>query len=62
MLKKYKIGIVGAGARGESFARQLYAGTDRAELFGICDIDADRLQKFVDFCEMPNARTFTNPA
>jgi predicted dehydrogenase len=62
MLKKYKIGVVGAGARGESFARQLYVGSDRAELFGICDIDGDRLQKFVDFCELPNARQFTNPA
>lgn len=61
-MKKYKIGVIGAGARGEAFSRELYAGTERAELFGICDLDADRLGKFVDYCGLTGARTFTDPA
>lgn len=60
MAKRYKIGVIGAGARGETFARQLYKGTDQAELFGICDIDEDRLGKFCDYCELTNARRFTD--
>lgn len=59
-MKKYRIGVIGAGARGETFVRQLYAGTERAELFGICDRDADRLGKFVEYCGLSGARTFTN--
>lgn len=59
--KRYKIGVIGAGARGETFARQLYRGTPRAELFGICDVDEDRLAKFCDYCELKNARRFTDP-
>jgi predicted dehydrogenase len=61
-MKKYRIGVIGAGARGETFARQLYAGMERASLFGICDRDADRLGKFVDYCELKGARTFTDSA
>jgi predicted dehydrogenase len=49
------------GARAETFARSLYAGTPRAELFGLCDIDADRTTKFCAYCELKNARTFTDP-
>lgn len=60
-MKKYRIGVIGAGARGEAFARELYAGTERAELFGVCDLDADRLGKFVQYCELEGARTFTHP-
>ena len=60
-MRKYKIGIIGAGARGEGFSRELYAGTPRAELFGICDLDADRLKKFVDYCGLKGAKTFTDP-
>lgn len=59
-MKKYRIGVIGAGARGETFARQLYAGTERAALFGICDRDADRLGKFVTYCGLAGAKTFTN--
>ena len=61
MARKYRIGVIGAGARAETFARQLYKGTRRSELFGICDIDADRLEKFCDYCQLPDARTFTDP-
>ena len=61
-MAKHKIGIIGAGARAESFAKELYAGLPRAELFGICDIDPDRLGKFIDYCELKGARTFTDPA
>ncbi len=60
-MRKLKIGVIGAGARGEGFARELHAGTPRAELFGICDLDADRLKKFVDYCGLKGARTFTDP-
>lgn len=59
-MKRYKIGVIGAGARGETFARQLYAGTPQAELYGVCDIDADRLAKFCDYCELKGAYTSTD--
>lgn len=59
--RPYRIGIIGTGARGETFARQLYAGHPRAELFGVCDIDADRLDKFCAYCELRDARRFTDP-
>jgi predicted dehydrogenase len=61
-MKTYRIGLIGAGARGETFARQLYAGTERATLFGVCDRDADRLSKFVDYCGLKGTRTFTDSA
>jgi predicted dehydrogenase len=57
---KHRVGIVGAGARGETFARQLYAGTRRAELFGVCDLDADRLGKFCDYCGLKDAPRYTD--
>jgi predicted dehydrogenase len=60
-MKRYRIGLIGAGARGETFARTLHKGTERAELCGICDLDADRLKKFCDFCGIEGARTFTDP-
>lgn len=59
---RYRIGVIGAGARGETFARQLHAGLPRAELFGVCDINADRLGKFCDYCGLTGARRFTDPA
>jgi predicted dehydrogenase len=59
--KKYRIGVIGAGARGESFARQLFAGTESAELFAVCDKDAVRLGEFMVFCGMKGVRTFTDP-
>lgn len=58
---RYRIGVIGAGARGETFARQLYAGSKRAELFGVCDINVDRLGKFCDYCELTNTQRFTDP-
>lgn len=61
-MKRYKIGVIGLGARGETFAKTLYRGTPRAELFGLCDIDADRMEKFCNYCELKNARRFTDPA
>ena len=61
-MKKYRIGVIGAGARGETFARQLYAGTERASLYGVCDRDADRLGKFTAYCGLDGTRTFTDPA
>lgn len=61
MIKRFKIGVIGLGARGEGFARQLYEGTERAELFGLCDIDADRATKFIEYCGVQNARYFQDP-
>src|SRR6056297_3663224 len=61
-MNRYKIGLIGAGARGEAFAKNLHQGTARAELCGICDINGDRLAKFCNFCEIKGARTFTDPA
>jgi len=61
MSERLKIGVIGAGARGETFARQLYKGTLQAELFGVCDIDEDRLAKFCDFCELKDTPQFTDP-
>lgn len=61
-MKKYKIGVVGAGARGEFFARSLYAGTKRTELFGVCDHDEDRLEKFCNYCEINDTKKFTDTA
>ncbi len=60
MSRRHRIGVIGAGARGEGFSRQLHAGSERAELFGIFDPDEDRLGKFVDYCELKGARTFTD--
>ena len=56
----YQIAVIGAGARGETFAKQLHQGHPRAELFGICDLDADRLQKFCNYCEIYETRKYTN--
>ncbi len=61
MTQRLRIGVIGAGARGETFARQLYAGTPVAELFGICDLDEQRLNEFCAFCQLTNARKFTDP-
>lgn len=59
-MAKYKIGVIGAGARGETFARSLYKGTARAELFGVCDIDAQRLETFCNYCELRDAARWTD--
>lgn len=60
-MKRYKIGVIGLGARGETFARTLHKGTKNAELCGVCDTDADRLEKFCAYCELSGARQFTDP-
>jgi predicted dehydrogenase len=59
-VRTYRIGLIGAGARGETFARQLSQGTERAELFGVCDIDEDRLNKFCDYCGLGDAKRCTD--
>jgi predicted dehydrogenase len=58
--KKYRVGVIGAGARGETFARQLFAGSPHAELFGICDTDPDRLQKFCTYCELDETPQYSD--
>ena len=57
----YRIGVIGASGRGETFARQLYKGTSRATLAGVCDIDEDRLEKFCSYCELEGVRKSTDP-
>ena len=61
-MKRYQIGVIGLGTRGESSVRTLHAGTARAELCGICDIDADRLEKFSAYCGVRDVPAFTDPA
>ncbi|MHC4872022.1 MAG: Gfo/Idh/MocA family protein [Planctomycetota bacterium] len=61
MSSKLKIGVIGLGARGETFARQLYAGGRDFELFGLCDIDEERTKIFCEYCEIEGAKTFTDP-
>ena len=60
--KIYQVAVIGCGARGETFARQLHRGHPRAELFGVCDVDGDRLQKFCGYCELDGAVQFTDVA
>ena len=59
--QEYHIGVIGLGARAECFVRQLYTNKGRAKLFGVCDIDDDRMEKFLDFCEVKDVRKFTDP-
>lgn len=58
-VRKYQIGVIGLGARGECFARELYTGTDRARLFGLCDVDGGRANKCVHDGRLKDARTFS---
>ena len=62
MKEKYSLGVIGAGARGEAFARQLHTGHPRATLFGVCDLDGDRLAKFCDWCKLEKTPRYTDPA
>ena len=61
--KCYKIGVIGLGARAETFTKHLYDAKEnsRAQLFGICDIDADRMEKYINYCGYENLKTFTDP-
>src|ERR1043166_5794215 len=60
--KIYRIGVIGAGARAEVFTKTLYSGSSpRAKLFGICDIDEDRLKKYCEYCGHKDVRMFTDP-
>ena len=62
MKEKYRLGVIGAGARGESFARQLFTGHPRATLSGVCDLDSDRLAKFCNWCKLEKTPQYTDPA
>lgn len=59
-MRKFQVGIVGLGARAETFARSLYAGTERGELAAFCDIDPDRTRKFCAYCEIENIPSYTD--
>jgi hypothetical protein len=58
---RHRVGVIGLGARAEVFARQLHAGTDRGTLFGLCDIDTDRMETFVRHCGLEGVKTWTDP-
>ena len=57
----YRFGVIGCGARGETFARQLFAGGASAQLAGVCDVDGDRLHRFIDYCGLKGTRSWTDP-
>ncbi len=60
MSRRYRIGIIGAGARAGGFAKQLHQTISRAELFGVHDIDAGRLNHFIEKNELAGAQPFTD--
>jgi len=61
-MKTYRIGVIGAGARAETFTRGLATGIDeRASLFGICDVDEDRLHTYAEYCGHTDVPLFTDP-
>lgn len=57
----YRIGIIGLGARAETFVRQLATGTRRTMLHSVCDIDADRMEKFCAYCGVRGVPRFSDP-
>jgi hypothetical protein len=59
--RAYRLAVIGCGARGETFARQLHAGYAGTELAGICDLDADRLRQFADYCGLKGVSQWTDP-
>lgn len=60
--RPYQLGVIGLGARAETFTRQLSRGkVPGAELFGVCDIDEDRMRKYCEYCGHPDVRQFTAP-
>lgn len=60
MSKRYRIGIIGTGARAKAFTPQLHAKLPRAELFGLCDTDPARLADFSDRNGLTGVPTFTD--
>lgn len=60
MPKRYRIGVIGTGQRARSFVPQLHSGMPRAELFGVCDTDSDRLQQFVASEKLQGVEAFTD--
>jgi predicted dehydrogenase len=62
MSKTFKVGVIGLGARAESFSKKLDGNHPRAALLAVCDTDPDRLAKYCDYCGHKEARRFTDPA
>lgn len=60
MGRKYRIGVIGTGARASAFAPQLHEAAGRAELFGLCDVDHDRLDAFIEKHKLAGVRKFTD--
>ena len=60
MKTQYRLGIIGTGARAEVFAKQLYEGQPRATLAAVCDIDGERMTKFVNHCGIENTPQYTD--
>ncbi|MCC7518043.1 MAG: Gfo/Idh/MocA family oxidoreductase [Verrucomicrobiae bacterium] len=62
MNKTWRIGVIGLGARAESFSRKLDGDHPRAKLLAVCDLDADRLEKYCEWCGHGDVRRFCDPA
>lgn len=60
MTRRYRIGIIGTGARARAFTSQLHQKLPRAELFGLCDTDPARLADFVARNGLAGAATYTD--
>ena len=60
MPRRYKIGVIGTGDRATAFTPQLHEKMERAGLFGLCDVDADRLGRYVEVNKLDGVRTFTD--
>ena len=48
---KYRVVLVGCGARGRDHAKAFLANSDRFELVAVCDTDTERLQSLSSICE-----------
>ncbi|MCC6580425.1 MAG: Gfo/Idh/MocA family oxidoreductase [Phycisphaeraceae bacterium] len=60
MNRRYRIGVIGAGSRATAFTPQLHTRMTRAELYGVCDIDGDRLDRYVKEQHLEGIRASTD--
>ncbi len=63
MSRIFKVGVLGLGARAESFSRKLDGNHPKAQLLAVCDVDPDRLVQYCDYCgHKEGVRRFTDPS
>lgn len=60
MNRRYRIGVIGTGRRARAFTNDLHQSIPRAELYGLCDIDGDRLARYVDAQKLHGVRASTD--